>query len=457
MASTPRSTTVTQYLTRTSQRAGMRANLVSRQGSEYQAIEDRAWQWIEEHHPDVMTQQSTVANVDYVRDIIARAVSELHISAPAIRKSVADALRSRLIGAGSIDGLMNDPTITEITITGTRVRVLQVNPDTHESTWNVVPLFSQPSEVIELADFLCTRAGARYQPVKPLQTIIWPGNGARINLVHHSVTGNNGPAITIRKRNKAANLTLADLVDTGMLNMEMADLLILLARSKSNMVIAGATNTGKTTVLRAIAQAAFGRYERIITIEDIDELQLVDMFPDVVSLVAREKTDEDSAEVAVTSHDLFVNALRMTPERLVVGEVRGVESKDVLEAGVTEPGGLMFTVHIKNPVYLTARFYWMLLAAGMHMPYDVVEHQVKSALNIIVQITRWMDDSGRVIRRITAITEITEEGDLRPLWLWTGEDWEQVNALSDARQREIRQNLNLMRTEAEAEDEEALP
>jgi pilus assembly protein CpaF len=182
--------------------------------------------------------------------------------------------------------------------------------------------------------------------------------------------------------------------------------------------------------LRALAKAAIPPQERGVTIEDIDELQLIDIFPDFVSLVGREKSDVESADVDVSLHALFVNALRMTPDRIIVGEIRGAETKDVLEAGVTEAGGMMLTVHLKDPSNLFGRFYWMLLAAGLDMPWDIVENQVKSALNVIVHITRWADASGNLIRRITNISEIHEDGTIVPLWEWVGDDWEARASLS---------------------------
>ncbi len=424
-----------QYLRRASARETMRANVMDYEASQTDQYEARAWDWVEQHHPNVMAIRDQV-DVDFVRDVVSQAVAQLGIASSKIRTAIADKLRSRLIGAGAIDPWMNDPKVTEITVTGQRVRVLRITDQ--GAQWQVIPdVLRSPKEASELADFLCTRAGARYQPVNPLQTIMWPGNGARINVVHESISGNGGPILTIRKRNRGTAMDIPDLIDRGMLNMDMADLLIRIIRGRGNLIIAGATNTGKTTVLRALAKAAIPPSERLVTIEDIDELQLTDMFLDGVSLVGHEKSDAESADVDVSLHALFVNALRMTPDRIIVGEIRGPETKDVLEAGVTEAGGMMLTVHLKDPSNLFGRFYWMLLAAGLDMPWQVVENQVKAALNVVVHITRWANSDGNLVRRITNISEIREDGEIVSLWDWNGDDWEPVFPISDKLNQQI--------------------
>ncbi|WP_053958413.1 CpaF family protein [Sulfobacillus thermosulfidooxidans] len=414
---------VNQYLRRGTEREALRANLQHNvQDPTVDRYESAAWDWIEAHYPQLMTMSSGYVDAALVADVVSRAVAQLGIAAPKVRTAIAEKLRSRIIGAGAIDPWMNDPTVTEITVSGTRVRILHQTPE--GPRWDVVPgVLRTPQDASALADFLCTRAGARYQPVRPLQTIMWPTNGARINVVHESISGNGGPLLTIRKRARGQAMDLGDLIDRGMLNAEMEDFLIQVVRGRANVIIAGATNTGKTTILRAVARAAIPLTERIVTIEDIDELQLVDFFPEAVSMIGHEKSDADAADVDVSLHALFVNALRMTPDRIIVGEIRGAETKDVLEAGVTEAGGLMLTVHLKDPSMLFGRFYWMLLGAGLGMPWDTVVQQVKAAFNIVVHITRWVNEDGELVRRITNISEILDSGDIVSLWDWDGHDW----------------------------------
>ncbi|SMC01947.1 pilus assembly protein CpaF [Sulfobacillus thermosulfidooxidans DSM 9293] len=429
---------IDQYLRRGTERAALRANLQQdTRDPQIDAYENAAWDWIEQHYPALMSASATYVDAGQVADVVARAVAQLNIAAPKIRQAIVEKLQSRIIGAGAIDPWMNDPTVTEITVSGTRVRILHQTPE--GPRWDVVPgVLRSPQEASQLADFLCTRAGARYQPVRPLQTIMWPSNGARINVVHESISGNDGPLLTIRKRSRGQAMDLSDLIDRGMLNAEMEDFLIQAVRGRANIVIAGATNTGKTTILRAVARAAIPPTERIVTIEDIDELQLVDFFPDAVSMIGHEKSDADAADVDVSLHALFVNALRMTPDRIIVGEIRGAETKDVLEAGVTEAGGLLLTVHLKDPSMLFGRFYWMLLGAGLEMPWDTVVQQVKAAFNVIVHITRWVNADGELVRRITNISEILESGEIVSLWDWDGADWIPVHDPSPTLMAQIR-------------------
>jgi pilus assembly protein CpaF len=417
------------YLRRPTQRQAKRADLLA-PDTITDKYESQAWDWIEAEHPNIMLHREHAA-VEVVQDIVAQAVAHLGLPSPKLRNTIAAKLRSRLIGAGAIDEWMNDPEVSEITVANTRVRIQK------NGKYEVVQALQTSAEAVALAQFLCDRAGARYQPVKPLQTIMWPGNGARINVVHESISGNGGPLLTIRKRNRTRVLDLPDLIDSHMLNDEMADLLIRVVRARGNVAIAGATNTGKTTVLRALAKAAIPITERIVTIEDIDELQLVDIFPDCVSLIGHEKTDSESADVDVSLNTLLVNALRMTPERVIVGEVRGAETKVVLEAGVTEAGGTMFTVHLREPDMLFQRFYWMLLASGLNMPPDVVEGQTRAALDLIVHISRREDENQVVVRRITNISEVRKDGVIMPLWDWIDNDWVSVNPLSPEFERRI--------------------
>ncbi|AEJ40855.1 hypothetical protein TPY_2695 [Sulfobacillus acidophilus TPY] len=394
------------------------------------SLEDQLWKWLQEHKSDVLTHRESLP-MDVVREAVIQGIATLNAS-PDQRQWLLQRVLNRLLGAGILEPWMQDPAITEIMMTGTKIRIER------DGRYETVHKLSSATEAIQLADFLCSRADARYQPTIPYQTLIWPSNGARMNVVHHYYTGNDGPVITIRKRNQTAQLDIQDLIDRGMLNEEMAEWLIQVLRAKANAILAGPTGTGKTTVLRALAQAAIPRFERVITIEDIDELQMTDAFEDCVSLVGSDKADNELG-IEVSIHQLFLNALRMRPDRIIIGEVRGKEAKDVLEVGVTEAGGMLLTVHLKNPSELFMRIQWMLLDGGYTFPVDYVREQVISAFDLVIQIARPADANGQLHRRIVEISELTEDKQIRPIFQWTGADWEQVNAPTDKIQRLFRQ------------------
>jgi len=219
-------------------------------------------------------------------------------------------------------------------------------------------------------------------------------------------------------------------VDRGMCSEALADWLVWAIRSRANVAIAGPTGSGKTALLRALARAAIPAWQRVVTIEDADELQLVDYFEDCPSLVGHERLDPDSPEPDVSIHMLFLNALRMKPDWVLVGEVRGAEATDVLEAGVTEQGGLLFTVHVRDAARFIERFHWMLVKSGYQFPAEVIQQQVMAAIDLVVLVDRLQETPGAWTRRVTTVAEI-QAGGPRILWRWTGEDWGQEEAISD--------------------------
>lgn len=365
--------------------------LLAEAPDEVRRLEQAAWDWLERERPAVLTRREAVAPRDVMEAIIA-AVAAVQ-PPPGVRERIVERLRSQLLGAGPLEPYMVDPEVTEIMVTGTRVRVER------NGRYETMPPLRSPQEATQLAEFLASRAHSRYQVTKPLQTVIWPANGARINIVHESVTGNGGPIITIRKRNAAAVLDLPDLVDRGMCSEALADWLVWAIRSRANVAIAGPTGSGKTALLRALARAAIPAWQRVVTIEDADELQLVDYFEDCPSLVGHERLDPDSPEPDVSIHMLFLNALRMKPDWVLVGEVRGAEATDVLEAGVTEQGGLLFTVHVRDAARFIERFHWMLVKSGYHFPAEVIQQQVMAAIDLVVLVDRLQETPGEWTRR----------------------------------------------------------
>ena len=227
-------------------------------------------------------------------------------------------------------------------------------------------------------------------------------DGSRVNAIIPPLSL-KGPALTIRKFARDA-FTLENLVDLKTLTPEAAQFLSACVLGKLNILIAGGTGTGKTTLLNALS-ASIPRAERIITIEDAAELQLQQRH--VLTLEARPANIEGRGEIRI--RDLVRNALRMRPDRIVVGEVRGAETLDMLQAMNTGHEGSLTTIHANSPRDALTRLETLVLTAGVEFPLRAIREQIASAFDVLVYISRLADGS----RRVTQITEVVGlEGDV---------------------------------------------
>src|SRR5439155_13916470 len=220
-------------------------------------------------------------------------------------------------------------------------------------------------------------------------------DGSRVNAVLPPLSL-SGPVVTIRKFSKR-RLTPHDLVDLGTLSTETVDFLDRCIRAELNVLISGGTGTGKTTLLNALS-TAIPEEERIVTIEDAAELRLNQQH--VLRLEARPKNIEGEGEIPIRA--LVRNSLRMRPDRIIVGEVRGAEALDMLQAMNTGHDGSLCTVHSNSPRDALSRIETMVLMAGYDLPVRAIRQQVASALDLIVHLERLHDGS----RRVTSLTEV---------------------------------------------------
>jgi pilus assembly protein CpaF len=225
-------------------------------------------------------------------------------------------------------------------------------------------------------------------------------DGSRVNAIIPPISY-RGPLITIRKF-LGDKYTVADLVGVGTMSEQVADFIAKAIQAKLNILISGGTGTGKTTLLNALS-AYIGDRERIITIEDPAELKLQQEH--VLGLEVRPANIEGKNEV--TQRDLVRNALRMRPDRIIVGEVRGSEAFDMMQAMNTGHEGSLTTIHANTPRDALARLENMILMAGYELPMYAIREQVASALHLIIQISRLSDGT----RKVVSVTEITgQEG-----------------------------------------------
>ena len=317
---------------------------------------------------------------------------------------VTDDIRERLFaevldeitGYGPIQPLLDNPEVTEVMVNGPK----QVYVERSGKLIKTDVTFENNEHVLRIIDRIVTPIGRRIDKDKPTVDARLP-DGSRVNAVIPPVAI-DGPSITIRKFSKE-RLTVQQLITIGSMTDMMAEFLQACVVARLNIIISGGTGSGKTTLLNVLS-SFIPEDERIVTIEDVAELQLQQEH--VVRLEAKLPNQEGSG--AVTIRDLVRNSLRMRPERIVIGEVRGGEALDMLQPMNTGHDGSLTTLHANSPRDAISLLETMSLMAGIELPVFVLREQIASAIDLIVQVTRLRDGS----RKVTQITELPgKEGD----------------------------------------------
>ncbi len=329
----------------------------------------------------------------HLKDVYEQA----RISLPAdIQKSIFQDVMNDMMGFGPIQPLLDDEEITEIMVNGPKKVYVEKKGQLERS--NVT--FDDDAHVIRIIERIILPLGRRVDTDSPTVDARLP-DGSRVNAVVPPVAI-DGPSITIRKFRRD-KLTIGQLVEYNSLTQNMAELLRACVLARLNIVISGGTGSGKTTLLNVLS-GFIPVNERIITIEDAAELQLQQ--DHVLRLETRPASVDGSGETTI--RDLVRNSLRMRPDRIVVGECRGGEALDMLQAMNTGHDGSLTTLHANTPRDALSRLETLVLMAGMDLPLKVVRQQISSAVDLIVQQSRLKDGT----RKITAITEVAGmEGD----------------------------------------------
>lgn len=302
-----------------------------------------------------------------------------------------------VLGHGPMQRYLDDPSVTEIMVN----RADQIYVERNGHLFLTDTKFSSEEALRRVIERIVTRIGRRIDESSPLVDARLP-DGSRVNAIIPPLAV-NGASLTIRKFGREA-LTVQKLISFGSLSPEMAELLQACVHARMNIIVSGGTGTGKTTMLNVLS-SFIPTTDRIVTIEDAVELQLQQ--DHVVRLESRPANIEGKGEVSI--RDLVRNSLRMRPDRIVVGEVRGGESLDMLQAMNTGHDGSISTVHANSPRDAVARLETLVLMAGMDLPLRAIREQIASAVNLIVHISRLRDGT----RRVTHITEVQGmEGDI---------------------------------------------
>ena len=302
-----------------------------------------------------------------------------------------------ILGYGPIEPFLADPEVTEVMVNNHHTIYVERRGLIEETEVR----FGSERHLLQVIDRIVAQTGRRIDESSPMVDARLP-DGSRVNAIIPPLAI-TGPSLTIRKFSREP-LSMDDLVSFGSLSHQAAAFLEACVEGKLNVLISGGTGTGKTTLLNVLSSFIPER-ERIITIEDAAELKLVQRH--VISLEARPSNIEGKG--AITIRDLVRNALRMRPDRIVVGECRGPEAVDMLQAMNTGHDGSLTTIHANSPRDALARTETLVLTAGFDLPLKAIRDQIASAFDLIIQVNRLVD--GR--RRITHITEVGRmEGDV---------------------------------------------
>jgi pilus assembly protein CpaF len=307
------------------------------------------------------------------------------------RDELIAAVCDEILGYGPIEPLLNDSSISEVMINA---------PDTvyyeKEGRLYLSPIrFRDAQHIMRIIERILAPLGRRVDESSPMVDARLP-DGSRVNIIIPPVAPKS-PTITIRKF-RQDKMNIDDLVNVGSMTRELADFLRACVQAKLNIIVSGGTGSGKTTLLNALS-GFIPDTERIVTIEDPTELRLQQAH--VVTLEARPASLEGRGEVS--QRDLLRNSLRMRPDRIVVGEVRGPEAFDMMQAMNTGHEGSISTVHANSPRDALARIENMILMAGLDLPSRAIREQIGSAIHVIIQIARLSDGT----RKVTHISEIT--------------------------------------------------
>jgi pilus assembly protein CpaF len=302
------------------------------------------------------------------------------------RQHLVQSVTDDVLGYGPIDPLLRDTSITEIMVNGPDRVYVERSGRIELSAVK----FVDETHLRRIIDKIVSQVGRRVDEANPMVDARLP-DGSRVNVIVHPLSI-GGPFLTIRKF-AADPYKVEDLIQFGSFTPQVAHFISSCVRGRLNIVVSGGTGTGKTTMLNVVS-SFIPTDERIVTVEDAKELQLLQ--DHVLPLEARPPNIEGKGQVAI--RDLVRNALRMRPDRIVVGEVRGGEALDMLQAMNTGHDGSITTVHSNSPRDTLSRIETMTLMAGMDLPVRVIREQMASALDLIVHLQRLRDGSRRVVQ-----------------------------------------------------------
>lgn len=343
---------------------------------------------------------------EQVEEIVAQKIGNIYCSIDQ-RVSIVQQVYSSIRGFGLLDSIISDDTITEVMINGPDNIFIEQKGRLHK----LDKRFESQRRLEDIIQRIVGMAGREVNQANPICDTRLP-DGSRVNVVLPPIAL-CGPTITIRKFSKEP-MTIEKLIAYGSITQDIADKLQLLVKAKYNIFICGGTGSGKTTFLNALSNY-IPKDERVITIEDSAELQIVGV-ENLVSLETRNANASGAGQITI--RDLIKSSLRMRPERIVVGEVRGGEALDMLQAMNTGHDGSLSTGHANSTQDMLSRLETMVLQGAAGLPLEAIRQQIASAVDIIIHLSRLRDKS----RKTMEITEVVgyEDGKiiLNPLYVF---------------------------------------
>ncbi|HSC92614.1 MAG TPA: CpaF family protein [Gaiellaceae bacterium] len=306
------------------------------------------------------------------------------------RQQIVKEIADDILGYGPLEPFLADDTVTEVMVNGPEAIYIERSGKIERTPVG----FLDDAHLLRIIDKIVSQVGRRIDEASPMVDARLP-DGSRVNAIIPPLAL-KGPTLTIRKFSRDP-YTMDDLVAFGTLTPTAGQFLAACVRGKLNILVSGGTGTGKTTTLNAMS-AYIPHDERIVTIEDAAELQLQQEH--VITLESRPPNIEGMGEIRI--RELVRNSLRMRPDRIIVGEVRGPETLDMLQAMNTGHEGSLTTIHANSPRDALSRLETLVMTAGVELPHRAIREQISSAFDLLVQIQRLVDGS----RRITHITEV---------------------------------------------------
>jgi pilus assembly protein CpaF len=330
-----------------------------------------------------------------LREVINKIINDFvffdHLTiSDADRKALIHELMNELVGLGALEELLNDFSITEIMINGPKRVYLERNGKKELSGVT----FDDDEQLMYIIHKILAPTRRRVDESFPYTDLALK-DGSRVNIVIPPLSL-DGPTITIRKFSKEIK-KIEDLIRLDSIDERLSKFLIASIKAKMNIIFSGATGVGKTTTL-SVLSSSIGNDERIITIEDTAEISLEQEH--VVRLEARQSNIEGKGEISI--RDLFKNSLRMRPERIIIGEIRGAEALDMLQAICSGHRGSLAIIHASSPQDVIYRLETMILTSGVPISLEMIHRQINASINLIVHQEQLLDGS----RKITRVTQI---------------------------------------------------
>lgn len=329
------------------------------------------------------------------------------------KEEIVDSLVLAILGLGIIEPLLADSEITEIMINGCERIFYEKNGKIHRAlNKRGGPLrFNSEEEIMHLIEKIVSPINRKVDESNPIVDARLP-DGSRVNVVIPPVSL-DGPTVTIRKFS-ANPFTMEDMIKLGTITPEVADLLDNMVKAKFNLVISGGTGTGKTSFLNTLSMS-IPATERVVTIEDAAELQL-NHVENIVRLETRPPNIEGKG--AISMRDLVRTSLRMRPDRIIVGEVRGGEALDMLQAMNTGHEGSLTTAHANSAEDILSRLETMVLMAGLELPSSAIKSQIASAIDCIIHLDRLRDGSRKVVQLSQIVGFENDKIKLEDIYRW---------------------------------------